>query len=76
MSFALIYGKPFAGIGNAKRGMTRFSSLTKLFHIGESFGDESSGYYEKSCFCRIRIIMRLMGLWKQRRFVSMSGLTG
>ena len=33
MSFALIYGKPFAGIGNAKRGMTRFSSLTKLFHV-------------------------------------------
>lgn len=33
MSFAIIYRKPFAGIGNVRRGMTRFNSLTGLFHL-------------------------------------------
>lgn len=33
MSFAIIYRKPFVGIGNARRGMTRFKSLTQLFHL-------------------------------------------
>ena len=37
MSFAIIYHKPFAGIGNAHRGMTRFASLTKLFHVEDRF---------------------------------------
>ena len=33
VSFALIYHKPFAGIGNRHRGMERFNSLTHLFQV-------------------------------------------
>lgn len=33
VSFALIYHKPFAGIGNCHRGMERFHSLTHLFQV-------------------------------------------
>ncbi len=33
LSFAILYHKPFVGIGNIARGITRFHSLTKLFHL-------------------------------------------
>ena len=33
MSFAILYEKPFAGIGNEARGMVRSESLVKLFHL-------------------------------------------
>lgn len=37
MSFAILYHKPFAGIGNTARGITRFNSLVKLFHLESRF---------------------------------------
>jgi hypothetical protein len=33
MAFAIIFNKPFLALGNTKRGMTRFSSLVKLFGL-------------------------------------------
>ncbi len=33
MAFAIIFNKPFLALGNTKRGMTRFSSLVKVFGL-------------------------------------------
>lgn len=33
MVFSIIFNKPFWVIGNAKRGMSRFTSLLKVFHL-------------------------------------------
>lgn len=34
-AFAIIFNKPFLALGNMKRGMTRFSSLLKIFGLEE-----------------------------------------
>ena len=39
MVFSIIFNKPFWVIGNANRGMSRFTSLLKLFHLEERLLD-------------------------------------
>ena len=44
--FSIIFGKPFIALGNAKRGMSRFNSLLKMFgledHLVQNMNDYSS----------------------------------
>lgn len=42
MVFSILFNKPFLCIGNQKRGMTRFESLCKTFHLGNIVYSESS----------------------------------
>ena len=39
MVFSIIFNKPFWVIGNANRGMSRFTSLLKLFHLEDRLLD-------------------------------------
>ena len=39
MVFSIIFNKPFWVIGNAKRGMSRFTSLLKVFHLEDRLLD-------------------------------------
>ena len=39
MVFSIIFNKPFWVIGNANRGMSRFTSLLKVFHLEERLLD-------------------------------------
>ena len=39
--FSIIFNKPFWVIGNEKRGMARFTSLLKMFHLEDRLVDES-----------------------------------
>lgn len=39
--FSIIFNKPFWVIGNEKRGMARFTSLLKMFHLEDRLIDES-----------------------------------
>lgn len=41
MVFSLIFNKPFWVIGNVERGMSRFTSLLKLFHLEDRLLDVS-----------------------------------
>lgn len=41
MVFSIIFNKPFWVIGNAKRGMSRFTSLLKLFHLEDRLLDSN-----------------------------------
>ena len=39
MVFSILFNKPFWVIGNAERGMSRFTSLLKTFHLGDRLLD-------------------------------------
>ena len=39
MVFSIIFNKPFWVIGNAQRGMSRFTSLLKIFHLEDRLLD-------------------------------------
>lgn len=39
MVFSIIFNKPFWAIGNARRGMSRFTSLLKMFHLEDRLLD-------------------------------------
>lgn len=39
--FSIIFNKPFWVIGNEKRGMARFTSLLKMFHLEDRLVDEA-----------------------------------
>ena len=39
MVFSIIFNKPFWVIGNANRGMSRFTSLLKVFHLEDRLLD-------------------------------------
>ena len=39
--FSIIFNKPFWVIGNEKRGMARFTSLLKMFHLEDRLVDET-----------------------------------
>ena len=39
MVFSIIFNKPFWVIGNADRGMSRFTSLLKIFHLEDRLLD-------------------------------------
>jgi len=39
--FSIIFNKPFWVIGNEKRGMVRFTSLLKMFHLEDRLVDEA-----------------------------------
>lgn len=39
MVFSIIFNKPFWAIGNASRGMSRFTSLLKMFHLEDRLLD-------------------------------------
>ena len=39
MVFSIIFNKPFWVIGNAQRGMSRFTSLLKVFHLEDRLLD-------------------------------------
>ena len=41
MVFSIIFNKPFWVIGNAHRGMSRFTSLLKVFHLENRLLDAS-----------------------------------
>ena len=41
MVFSILFNKPFWVIGNAERGMSRFTSLLKLFNLEDRLLDES-----------------------------------
>ncbi len=43
--FSIIFGKPFIAIGNSGRGMTRFTSLLKLFNLEKNLVSENSRTY-------------------------------
>lgn len=49
MVFSIIFNKPFWVIGNAQRGMTRFTSLLKTFHLENRLLDaddlDNTNYY-------------------------------
>lgn len=42
--FSILFGKPFLAIGNAKRGLTRFESLIKLFSLENNLVSGTSQY--------------------------------
>lgn len=42
MSFAIVFGRPFVGIGNKGRGLSRFESLVNLFHLNHRFVTDAS----------------------------------
>ena len=39
--FSIIFNKPFWVIGNEQRGMARFTSLLKMFHLEDRLVDEA-----------------------------------
>ena len=39
MVFSIIFNKPFWAIGNVDRGMSRFTSLLKMFHLEDRLLD-------------------------------------
>ena len=39
MVFSIIFNKPFWAIGNVSRGMSRFTSLLKMFHLEDRLLD-------------------------------------
>lgn len=45
--FSIIFGKPFIAIGNASRGLTRFTSLLKMFYIQDNLITSESGDNKK-----------------------------
>ena len=42
MVFSIIFNKPFWAIGNVSRGMSRFTSLLKMFHLENRLLDENN----------------------------------
>lgn len=42
MVFSILFNKPFWVIGNAERGMSRFTSLLKVFHLEDRLIDEEN----------------------------------
>ena len=42
MVFSIIFNKPFWVIGNVSRGMSRFTSLLKMFHLENRLLDENN----------------------------------
>jgi hypothetical protein len=53
MAFAIIFNKPFLALGNTKRGMTRFTSLLKLFGLEDRVILSAEGHLTKKMYAPI-----------------------
>lgn len=53
MAFAIIFNKPFLALGNTKRGMTRFTSLLKLFGLEDRVILSAEGHLTEKMYAPI-----------------------
>lgn len=59
MVFSIIFNKPFWAIGNVSRGMSRFTSLLKMFHLEDRLLDADN-------LDDVDFSKWLMGYWRRR----------
>lgn len=55
-AFAIIFNKPFLALGNSKRGMTRFSSLLKLFGLEDRMIHSTEGILTEKLYIPVDFI--------------------
>lgn len=65
MVFSIIFNKPFWAIGNVSRGMSRFTSLLKMFHLEDRLLDADN--LDEVDFSKPIDWTMVNGIWEEKR---------